>query len=162
MGFESLRVELLGGPVDHPTADAAVRRLPGAAADPDAIRTPGSSYYLIRDGRHVFEVEVDDRPAVSCRFTLCHPPSADSAFLGLVRDLMTRLGMAARVCDEVPSEDAGPFPAERFAAFAAAATRAIAARRAEWVRQFGPAAFAATTPEVYERVILPRCEPVQG
>lgn len=163
MGFESFRVELRGGPATHARADGAVRLLPGAETDHGSIPAAGSTFYTIADGRHVIEVEVADRPPrVSLRFTLCHPPTVDAVFLGLARDLMARLGMDARVCDDVPPEHAGPYPAARFADFAEVASRAIRARRAEWVAQFGPDEFPATTPEVYERVILPRCVPVAG
>ncbi|MBX9584290.1 MAG: hypothetical protein K2X87_28660 [Gemmataceae bacterium] len=163
MGFESFRVELRGGPGTHARADEAVRLLPHAQPDPGAIPSPGSTYYTVADGRHVIEVEVADRPPrVSLRFTLCHPPSVDAAFLALVHDLTARLGMDARVCDDVPPDHAGPFPLARFAEFAGIASQAIHARRAEWITNFGPAQFPATTSEVYEAVILPQCRPAAG
>ncbi|MBX9625074.1 MAG: hypothetical protein K2X82_14800 [Gemmataceae bacterium] len=163
MGFESFRVELRGGHATRAQADEAVRLLPHATPDAGAVPSPGSTYYTVTDRRHVIEVEVSgDPPRVSLRFTLCHPPSVDAAFLALVRDLMARLGMGARVCDDVPPEQAGPFPLVRFAEFADLASQVICARRAEWAANFGPAEFPATTPEVYEKVILPRCIPVGG
>jgi hypothetical protein len=161
MGFESFRVELRGGPATHAQADGSVRQLPSVKPDPESIRTPGSIYYTIEDGVHVIEVEVADSPVrVSCRFTLCHPPSVDAAFLRLVRELMVRLGMEARICDDVPPQHAQGFPAARFPEFGDAVTRCIDARRAEWVANFGPSQFPAKTSEVYERSILPRCVPV--
>ena len=40
------------------------------------------------------ELELTPEPlAISCRFTLCHPPSVDDAFLNVLRHLMRRLGM---------------------------------------------------------------------
>lgn len=161
MGFESFRVELRGGPATHAQADEAVRQLSHAKPDHEALATPGSTYYTLEDGMHVIEVEIAASPLrVSCRFTLCHPPSVDSALLGLVRELMTCLGMQVRICDDVPPEHAGDFPAARFAEFAEAASRCISARRAEWVANFGPLQFPARTGEVYEKVILPRCVPI--
>jgi hypothetical protein len=151
MGFESFRVELRSGPATHAQVDESVRQLPNVKPDPESIRLPGSTYYTVEDEAHVIELEVADSPVrVSCRFTLCHPPSVDAAFLRLVRELMVRLGMEARICDDVPPQHAQGFPATRFPEFADAASRCISTRRAEWVS------------EVYERIILPRCVPVTG
>jgi hypothetical protein len=118
------------------------------------------SFYLHNDGSHTIELAVLDAPVrLSGRFTLCHPPSVDAAFLSLVRDLMSRLGMEVDICDDVLPEDARSFALDDFAAFSAATLRYIAARRAEWARAFGEEPLAATTNEVYERIILPRCQP---
>jgi hypothetical protein len=67
--------------------------------------------------------------------------------------------MEARICDDVCPEDSGSFALHEFTEFSSVATRRIAARRAEWVAAFGPAPLAATTNEVYQRIILPRCQP---
>lgn len=163
MGFESFQVELCGGQVSHAQANEAVAKLPHARPDPDALSTPGATYYTLEDGSHVIEVEVSPLPTrVSCRFTLCHPPSVEAALLGALRELMGGLGMEARICDEVLPEDAGWFKAARFADLSAAIARCAALRRAEWVAAFGPEQLAATTPEVYRRLILPRCVQVTG
>lgn len=160
MGFDSFRVELRGGHASPREANEAVQQLPHAHSDSQSIPVPGSTYYLIEDGQHVLEVECLDSPVrLSCRFTLCHPPSVDSAFLGLLRDLMTRLGMEVKVRDDVRPEHSRPFSLDEFAEFSAVASRYIAARRAEWVAAFGDEPLAATTPEVFRRVILPRCQP---
>lgn len=159
MGFEAFRVELGGGDAGYGQADEIVRKLPSVRPDRDSVPLRGSTFYVIDDGRHVIELELMDSPVrLSCRFTLCHPPSVDSAFLGLVRELMIRLGMKAKVCDDVRPEDSRPFPLQEFAEFAAVASRRIAARRAEWVTAFGDDPAAATMNEVYERIILPRCQ----
>jgi hypothetical protein len=158
MGFESFRVELQGGSATHADADAAVRGLPHVRPDADAVRLPASTYYVLDDGRHVFEIEASDAPvAVSCRFTLCHPPSVDAAFVRLVGALAARLGMEVWIRDDVRPEHASGLPAGRFAEVVPAY---IAARRAEWVANVGPEQFPATTREAYERAIKPRCQPV--
>jgi hypothetical protein len=159
MGFEAFRVELRGGPSTYRDVDEAVRQLPNARPDQQSLPMKGSAYYLIRDRSHVFEVEVMDGPVrVSCRFTLCHPASVDGAFLGLVRELMSRLGMEATICDDVQPSHSRSYALAQFADFAATARHYIAARRAEWVAAFGDQPLAATTNEVYERVIMPRCQ----
>jgi hypothetical protein len=105
MGFESFQVELRGETASSAQVDELVRRLPHAKCDPDAIASRGSTFYTLEDGHHVIEVELVAFPVkVSCRFTLCHPPSIDSAFLSLVRELMARLGMEVRICDDVRPE----------------------------------------------------------
>jgi hypothetical protein len=143
--------------------DEFVRRLPHAKPDAEAIASEGSHFYTLEDGFHVIEVEVADFPLkVSCRFTLCHPPSIDSAFLGVVRILMTHLGMEARICDDVRPEDSQWFSVARFPEFADIVLHSVTTRRAEWIANFGPAQFPAKTHEVYERVILPQCQPVSG
>src|ERR1700724_1889073 len=102
MGFESFRVELRGGPATYGEADEVIRQLLHVKPYMESFPMQGSTYYLIDDGQHVIELELMDSPVhISCRFTLCHPPSVDSAFLGLLRELMLRLGMEAKICDDV-------------------------------------------------------------
>lgn len=157
MGFESFRVELCGGRAGPEEVTEAVRQLPHARPDPDSLPMGGSTYFLIDDSRHVIEVEVTGPPVkVSCRFTLCHPPTVDAAFLSLVRELMDRLGMKARACDDAGPEGSRWFGLGAFAELAAVIARRVAARRAEWVAAFGDAPLAATTNEAHQRVILPR------
>jgi hypothetical protein len=160
MGFESFRVELRGGRANYRETDETVRGLPHVRLDPDAVLTPESTCYLRDDGQHVIEVELLEGPVrLSCRFTLCHPSSVDSTFLDFVRDLMVRLGMEAKICDDVQPEHSGSFSSREFTEFSAMTGRCIAARRAEWVAAFGTAPLAATTPKVYQKIILPRCQP---
>jgi hypothetical protein len=160
MGFETFRVELRGGKANYAQADEAIQELPHIRPDQHSLSTRGSRFYLYEDGQHAIELAVLDASVrVSCRFTLCHPPSVDAVFLGLVRDLMARLGMEAKICDDVLPDDARSFALDDFAAFAAATRRYITARRAEWIGAFGDVPMAATTNEVYQRIILPRCQP---
>lgn len=163
MGFESIRVELRGGPATLSQVNEFVRQRPNVKVDTDGIRTPGSTFYTVEDGLHVIEVEVMGSPiTVSCRFTLCHPPSIDSVFLGFVRELMADLGMEAGICDDVGPEHPHWFSIAEFPEFVNVFLNDVARRRAEWITDFGTARFPARTREVYERVILPRCEPVTG
>lgn len=160
MGFETFRVELRGGNVRFDEADAIVGKFPHIRPDSQAVPMEGSAFYVIKDGQHVIEVEVMDAPVkLSCRFTLCHPPSVDSAFLAFVREMMSLLGMTPRICDDVTAEHARSFSLGEFEKFATIASGYIAARRAEWIAAFGSKPLAATTSEVYQRVILPRCQP---
>jgi hypothetical protein len=163
MGFESIRVELRGGPATFSQVNEFVRQRPNVKPDTDGIRTPGSTFYTVEDGLHVIEVEVMASPiTVSCRFTLCHPPSVDFAFLELVRELMAGLGMEAGICDDIGPEHSHWSSIAEFTEFADVLLHYVARRRAEWITNFGAAQFPAKTREVYERVILPRCEPVMG
>lgn len=161
MGFEVFRVELRGGQAKYADVDETVRQVPHAHPDHGSIPTQGSRYYLIEDGQHVIEVEVMDAPVkVSCRFTLCHPASIDLCFLGVLQGLMRRLGMDATLCDAIQPAHARSFSFAEWPDFVAITRHSIAARRAEWIAAFGKESLAATTNEVYERVILPRCQPV--
>lgn len=156
MGFESFRVEIRPRHTTFAGADDAVRRLPSDRSDSTALATPGSSYHVVTDGAHVFEIEVAPTPLrVSCRFTLCHPPTVDAAFLGLIRVLARQLA---------PSEVAGDVPAAEpdgveSPEFASALSARIAARRAEWDAAFGAVRFAATTGQAFERYVFPKCVP---
>jgi hypothetical protein len=162
MGFESFRVELGGGTASAEEVSETLRRTPHCKPDADSFPLQGSTYYLIDDSRHVFELELRDSPVrLSCRFTLCHPPSVDTAFLSLVCELMVRLGMDVSICDDVRPEHTHPFSVAAFDEFAAAASGYIAARRTEWIAGFGSRQLAATTNEVHEQIILPRCQPVR-
>lgn len=102
MGFEAFRVELRGGKVKFREADEIVRKLPHLKPDQHSVPMKGSTFYVMEDGQHALELELMDSPVrLSCRFTLCHPPSVDSAFLDLLRKLMLRLNMQAKICDDV-------------------------------------------------------------
>lgn len=160
MGFESFRVELRGGTITYREAGEIVRELPHVQPDHHSMPLPGSSLFVVHDGQYAIELELMDSPVrLSCRFTLCHPASVDAAFLELVRELVMRLGMEVRICDDVPPEYEHPFALVAFPEFSAIALRRIAARRAEWIAAFGARPMAATTSEVHERIILPRCQP---
>ncbi len=161
MGFEHYQVVLRGGQTTYSEAAETIRRLPHIKPDHDSIPLPRSTYFLMDNGTHVFEVELMDAPVyVSCRFTLCHPPSVDAGFLSFIRDLMVRLGMEARSIEGSASEADRSFSLSEFAEFSAITRRCIAARRAEWIAGFGDQVLAAATNEVYQRIILPRCQPV--
>jgi hypothetical protein len=160
MGFESFRVELVGGRAKCPDVDNAVRMLPHVQPDPHSIPMQGSTYFVMDDGQHVIEVELIDSPVrLSCRFTLCHPSSVDAVFLSFVKELMVRLGMEARICDDVLPEHSRSYFLDEFEAFSAITSSYVAARRTEWIAAFGDKAMAASTNDVYQRIILPRCQP---
>lgn len=161
MGFESFRVELRGDRTNYTQAKQTIRKHPYVKLDQQPPAIEGSTFFVVEDGPHVIEVELKDAPVrVSCRFTLCHPPTVDSVFLDLIREQMLRLGMEASICDDVRPEETHPFALSRYAEFSSAALRSIAARRAEWIAAFGAEQLPATTNEVYQRIILPRCQPV--
>ena len=160
MGFESFRVELRGGQRTFDEADEVVRTLPNIKPDHHSLATRGSKHYLVADGQHVIELELMDSPVrLSCRFTLCHPSSVDSAFLALLKELMGRLEMTVKICDDVPPEHSRSFSLNEFAVFSAISLGCIAPRREEWRTTFGNETLAATTNEAHERIILPRCQP---
>lgn len=161
MGFETFRVELRGGQVPPIEVDDVIQKLPHLHPDVHSIPLKGSAYFVLDDGEHLIELERMDAPVrLSCRFTLCHPPSVDVAFLGLVRELMFRLGMEAKLCDPVAAGYSGFFSLADFSDFAAITRHRIADRRAEWTAAFGDEPMALSTNEVYERVVLPKCEPL--
>jgi hypothetical protein len=161
MSFEVFRVEVQGGTATHREAVEILQTLPNIMPDHESLSMRGSTYYLVDDGQHVIELELLDSPVrLSCRFTLCHPPSVDAVFLGLVRELMARLGMEVRICDDVRPEHSRPFSLRELADFSATISGYIDVRRTEWVAAFGAETFGATTNEVYRRIILPRCQPV--
>jgi hypothetical protein len=163
MGFEGFRIELRGGRATYREADEALRQLPHIKPDEQSVPMKGSTFYVLDDGQHAIELELMDAPVrLSCRFTLCHPPSVNSVLLGVVGELMNRLGMEAKICDDVLPEHSHSFSVHDFAEFSAIASRYIAARRAEWIAAFGDEPMAATTNEVYRRIILPRCQPGVG
>ena len=163
MGFETFRVELRGGAATYAQAEETVRQHPHARPDHDSIASLGSAYYTLEDGIHVIEVEVAASPVrVSCRFTLYHPPSIDTAFMALVHELMARLGMEVKICDDIPPDHSQWFSGTQFSEFAEIVSSSIARRRAEWIANFGTVLLPAKTSEVYEKVILPRCTPIVG
>src|SRR5438874_2440398 len=97
--LEYISEERRGGRAKYVEADQLIRQLPYIKLDPDSVPLSGSTFYLMDNGAQVVEIQLTESPVqVSCRFTLCHPPSVDSVFLGLIRELMRRLGMEARIC----------------------------------------------------------------
>jgi hypothetical protein len=160
MGFEAFRVELRGRRAQYSDVDAAIQKLPSVKPDEPSIPMQGSTFYVVDDGQHILELELLDAPVrISCRFTLCHPPSVDAAFLTLVRELLLQLGMQVRICDDVRPEHARSFSLAEFAEFSSLTSCSIAARRTEWRAAFGDEALAVSTNDVYQRLILPRCQP---
>ena len=159
MGFESFQIILRGG--SHTPSETAqiIRKMPNVKPDQRFLTT--STYFVVDDGQHVIEVELDnDMPIrVSCRFILSHPPSIDSVFLEFARRLMAKLGMEATICDDVRPEHERLFSLDQFAEFTAAACDYIAASRRFWIAEMGPEQVA-TRKDLYERIILPKCEPV--
>jgi hypothetical protein len=161
MGFEAFRVELSGTKAHVAEADEVVRKVPYIKPDKDSVPTKGSTFYVLDDGQHAIECEVKDSPVrISCRFTLCHPPSVDLAFLGLLRELMFRLSMEAKIRDDVHPAHSRSFSLPEFSEFMAVSRNYIAARRADWTSAFGERPLAATSKEVYQQIILPQCQPV--
>jgi hypothetical protein len=154
MGFESFQVRLEGGQSTQKDVVATLVTLDGVSRDREAEFTPGWPCFLFRDGRHAIEVEVAEGCAsISCRFTLCHPPSVDKAFLDLIKRFMERFGMRARICDDVTPEHSNDFALDHFDEFAQATLGYIAARRLEWKSMFGDQQMAATTAEAHEHII---------
>ena len=153
MGFESFQVELRGGPATFANAEQVVREFRYSHPDYESIELAGSKYFTIEDGSHVIEVEVAAKPVkVSCRFTLCHPPTVDTAFLDIVCKLQIHLKMDAIFGER-------RFPIARFTEFANLATDCITERRAEWVANFGPTTLPAKTSEASEKMVLRNCVP---
>jgi hypothetical protein len=158
MGCESFGVSLEGGSV---TADQAVKAIDGLqGVSRDHGFTTGSTYFLRKDGNHVIEMELMHEPVwLSCRFTLCHPLSVDSAFLQWIGQLMATLNMCVKIRDDVTPEQSKPYSLDHFDEFAAACLHYIALRRREWQLQFGNKTLAATTAEAFQYIILPQCVP---
>lgn len=158
MGLESYRTGLRAGAAGFSDAVDAIRGRPYARPDwgqPAA----DASCFVIDDGRHLVEVEVSAAPVrVSCRFTLCNPPTVDNVFIALLRSLMERFGMEARS----PQPDGETwFTAARFSEFEAVVRDDIRNQRELWIRDFGPEQLAATTREAFAKFILPKCEPAR-
>ena len=137
-----------------------IRKLPNIKLDlVHSIPARGSTFYLMEDGFHVVEVELMDSPVrISCRFTLCHPPSIDTAFLAFVHELMSKLGVEAVMKENVRPEHCHAFSLDNFGEFSSIALGYIAQRRAEWIAEFGTEQIPASTIKVHEQIILPRCQ----
>ncbi len=159
MGFESFGVELDGGTATPDELAQAISAIENVTIDEDSMLMPGASYFLYRDAQHAIEMELTRSPLrLSCRFTICHPPSVDSAFLEFIRCFLNEFGMRVRICDDVAPEDDHDFSLSQFAEFSQALVRYTAARRQEWKAAFGNLEIGATTNEVHERIILPLCQ----
>ncbi len=156
MGAESYLVRLSGSGATLADVRAALADLPGVT--PDSGMLPSCEYFVCEYQGGVFEMELSDRspPVVSVRFTLAHPPTVDATFLALVRQLMTDTGLRVRVLSDHASAE---YDLAHFDHFSAAVLSDIARERRLWIGMFGPETLAASTAEVFERIILPRCEP---
>jgi hypothetical protein len=160
MGFESFQVELSRDGPDHRPLSQFVRKLPHAKPDESGIQSSKSDYVLVDDGDHKIEIEVTEEwGRISCRFTLCHPPSIEVAFVNLVRDLVERLNMKVRICAD---ESGRWYSAEDLADFSREIADFIAKERRGWIAQCGPTQLAATSSEAYEKIVFPQLKPVEG
>jgi hypothetical protein len=159
MGFEAFQIVLRGGRVSCLEAGDIIRKLPNVK--PDQGFLPTSSYFIVDDGQHVIEIEVDDETPlrVSCRFILSHPASIDAAFIAFVKGLMAQFGSEATIIEDVRPEDNHPFTLDQFAKFAEATSDSIAAKRKDWIAMMGSGQ-AVTRQELYDLIILPRCASV--
>lgn len=158
MGFESFRVSLQGG--THTFAEICdhLDSMKHVRIDDQGLCVPPSRYFVMEDGQHVIEIEVSRSPvAISCRFTLCHPPSVDTALLDLLRSLMATLGMTVTIRDDVKPGHTHPFCLADFANFCSIVRQYISLRRAQWAAQFGNQQLAARTREAVQRFVIPRC-----
>jgi hypothetical protein len=156
MGFESFGVRLGREQANAQDAIKAIMNLDHAAADPDAELTPGSPCFLVNDGQHAIELEVMETSAtISCRFTLCHPPTVDALFIALVKELMETLDMRVEICDEVEPGQPDEFTSATFDEFPSIVSSSITKRRAEWKAAFGNQTLGATTAQVHEKIIWP-------
>ncbi len=156
MGFESFNVRLLENQASFSEAVDAIMDIENAAREEDAEFTTTEKCFLIRGDDHAIELEVMGEPAsISCRFTLCHPATIDDAFLAHMRDLMEKLDMRVKICDDVTPEHEHAYSLERFDDFASACRHYIAVRRREWQAMFGEETIAATTVEAHEHIIMP-------
>jgi hypothetical protein len=160
MGFESFQIEFRRDGQDNRSLSRYVRQLPNARPDKPGVESSGSEYFLVDDGAHKIEIEVTEgRGRISCRFTLCHAPSIEVAFVSLAQDLVKRLDMKVRICAD---EKGRWYSAADFSDFANDISGFIAKERKAWIAQCGPAQLAATTAEAYEWIVLPQSKPVVG
>lgn len=157
MGFESFQVALTGTGT-YADAERALHAR-GIIPDAKALTTAGSACFLYVDQGHVVEVELSRMPlCISCRFTLCHPPSIISCFLKLLHELMTQLGWQATIRSDVMPAHDHPYGLPEFAEFSSAVQHYTELRRREWAAAFGSKHAALTTPQVHEQIILPRTQ----
>jgi hypothetical protein len=156
MGFESFGVILRGGRHTSKEAIATISTLKHALPDPESELTPGSTCFVVNDGKHAIEIEVMEEPVqVSCRFTLCHPATVDAVFLALVKELMEALDMSVEAGPEVPSDRPREFAAAAFGQLAPILSDCISRERQQWRAAFGNQTLGATTAQVHERIIAP-------
>jgi hypothetical protein len=160
MGMEVFLVELHGGNARYEAANEIVRSVSNVKPDPDGGWFPGSTYYVFRDAKHTIEMELADAPVkLMCRFTLCHPPSVDTVFLTLVRELMERLGMEVKIREHIRPEHQHSFSVDEFAEFSTIVRGYMAICRAGWIATFGDRQLGASSKEQFEEIILPMCRP---
>lgn len=161
MGFESFQVRWNPSRSTANEIDSHLRSLAEITNDVDALRVGDSRYYLWNDGRHVVEIEWSDSSAsLSARFMLCNPESITDAYAEFLLQLQRRFGGGLAICDARPADRSREFGPGESNEFRDTLRESIAARRAEWVRDFGPRTLAANSRDVYREIILPKCEPV--
>lgn len=163
MGFESFQVRLNDPRENADAIDAFLLSLPQVSHDNDAFRIGDSRYYIWNYAGHVIEMELGNNPTrMSVRFMLCNPESIATTFADFVLQLHRRFDGRIVICDEVPSNRPNEFTAENLGEFREVLRETIAARRAEWVAQFGPRVLPAKSRDVYREFILPQCEPANS
>lgn len=157
MGIECFCVELGGTSASSDDVLASLRALEGCERDELSEWIPEQVCFVVRRENLTAELEVLPGPRVSCRMTLCHPPTSDGAFVGLLGDLSARLST-----DRVRRIDGVSNAASLDQLALDEETReAIARKRARWKRQFGDAEGCYSSLEVHRLIIGPRTVPAE-
>lgn len=159
MGLESFRAELTDTKLPASEVVKSLLEIEGAAWDEQGTILPHQKCFLVRRQNSVVELEISEYPVVlSCRITVCHPPSADDVFIQLLSEMAARFSMKTVTCIDGLTPDSASI-INNLGELDNTVRQAIARKRAVWKRQFGEVESAYTEAEVYQHIIIPQCNP---
>jgi len=125
--------------------------------NPSAEMDDESSCWVLDDGQHKLEMEIQLEPSMFfLRFALCNPRSVDQVFLKLIRYIMLQHNLSMRFCEdceEVPEWFTAPDMVDQWET---EILRCIESKRQLWHHEFGQEELSATCAEAFERFIMPR------
>ena|SRR4028118_286845 len=158
MGCEDYRVLLRAG-VDVEDVCAVLLSRPGVSRDGQAKDVGRSRYFVYNEGGHVFEMEVlvgqGASTEISVRFAVCHPLTADEAFVNFVFDLADSLKASVSIREDLPVGLRGDFSwGDQKDSLESSMRTTISAKRSYWVSDFGPEQAAVGCDEAIRRFVL--------
>jgi hypothetical protein len=119
-------------------------------------------HFMCEDDLHIIELEISDETGlgrIGIRFALCQVDSADTAYRQLVIRLARELGALVVINDEVEPGDLWEFSPNNLDEIADVLDRAIRAKRALWIADFGDERAKVTCADAVERFIARRQSP---
>jgi hypothetical protein len=115
------------------------------------------------DTKHIIELQVSDylnnKRQLSCRFSLCHPPSIDKRFTEFVKSIAKDLVLEIRIRESCQVKGEGDiFHPPEYNGFDEVLKEVIQIKRKYWIADFGEETAVISCQEALKRFVWPKCK----